>query len=319
MNRNSLLWGWCACVALVCSSLGGCAQTIGDEGASLAGPTSDGGVGVDAGDARLFGGLDGTALGPGATCAGTTCGRGLDCCLVTGRCFDPRRPGDCAPPPTDAGYTTSMGDPGARACTSNSGCAPTEFCHVANRLYQGCLGVGVCELRSAAGSCGPIGSPDCQVCGCDGVTYAWAGDAQRAGVGYHSGPCGIAATIPDAGPDGAAVVFHAPCGSGSACPNGEVCCSITGQCHDPSCTSCCRMPPLGTAGPCGSDSDCPSRAPFCEGGPACDAPGFCVGPPRDCTGALSPACGCDGVTYVNECQARRALQRVAYLGACRDR
>lgn len=303
--------------------LAACAQTTGDTttGGSP-GPTTNAGVATMIDGTTSPDGTDGTdggathSGGTGTVCAGTTCAPSADCCLVTGRCFNRSHPGDCVIPPADAGVTISVGAPGARPCGANSQCAPTEYCAVHARYYQGCLGVGVCESRANAGTCSPAGSTDCEVCGCDGVSYASQGAAQRAGVNYHSGPCGVSVSIPDAGPDGSTIVFHAPCGGASACPGGETCCGITGQCYDPACPGCCRMPPPGTAAPCGTNADCPSNAPFCMGGPACDAPGFCIPPTGHCTGAVLPVCGCDGVTYLNACQAQEALVRIVHTGSC---
>ncbi len=268
--------------------------------------------------------IDSSDGGPGANavvvCAGTRCATGSLCCLFTGRCFDPVTERATCTVPQDAGGLGSMGDPGQPACVSNADCDANEYCWVRMNYYQGCRGIGVCQLRSNGSGCvnGATGrrSPDCPVCGCDGVTYFGEREATNAGVNSHPGRCGVAPGPPRDGGPVTASPSTIPCGLDSQCPTGSACCSITGFCYDPACVGCCQIPPLGTVGPCERSSDCPSGWPFCRGGPACNGPGFCVGPEGNCGGQVSPVCGCDGVTYTNHCWAERALTRVAHAGAC---
>jgi Kazal-type serine protease inhibitor domain len=74
-----------------------------------------------------------------------------------------------------------------------------------------------------------------------------------------------------------------------------------------------EAPPPGTTS-CQDSSTC-SATEVCAKR-ACDAPGFCELRPTTCTDALLPVCGCDGVTYFNDCL--RAAAGVARLkeGEC---
>jgi hypothetical protein len=254
--------------------------------------------------------------GGGVVCAGVRCAPGAVCCLLTGRCFDPSTERASCAIPDDAGVPGSTRDPGQSECVSNADCRANELCQIRQRAVEYCLGLGVCELRANAGTCGGA----CQVCGCDGVTYPSRQAAWNAGVNApytNSGPCGGGPVPPhDSGglPERPARI---PCGLDSQCPAGSACCAVTGNCYDPAaCPRCCAIPPAGTAGPCEQPGGCPPDAPFCRGGPACDAPGFCVPPRGNCGGQVAMICGCDGVTYTNDCWAELALTRVAHAGAC---
>jgi hypothetical protein len=74
----------------------------------------------------------------------------------------------------------------------------------------------------------------------------------------------------------------------------------------------------GTSGsfgnPCASDADCMGwQCDF----PDCEATtGFCVPPPACFRGDLRPVCGCDGITYWNDCIRVQAHARPAVRDQC---
>jgi len=47
-----------------------------------------------------------------------------------------------------------------------------------------------------------------------------------------------------------------------------------------------------------------------------DAPGVCTAAPDVCYEIFKPVCGCDGVTYTNDCFAAHASASVRHEGAC---
>jgi hypothetical protein len=57
---------------------------------------------------------------------------------------------------------------------------------------------------------------------------------------------------------------------------------------------------------------------YCERGPGdeCRRPGRCRPRPASCEALSEPACGCDGKTYDNACEAARAGSGVLHAGAC---
>ncbi len=245
-----------------------------------------------------------------SSCAATRCAAGEQCCLTTGRCFDPRvSTGQCSAPAQDSSPQ--------RTCASDADCAESEFC----RSDQGlCLGAGHCASRDACGECITSIPGACTVCGCDGVNYPNSQTACRLGVRAVEsvgGACGgNRPGSPDAGFYGDGGTARIPCANSTHCPAAQSCCAITGVCFETGCSACCRQPPPGTSFPCITNAQCRSDE-YCRG-EGCDTPGGCVRIPTSagCGGSVAQVCGCDGRTYVNDCWAAGAGVRVARSGAC---
>ncbi len=221
--------------------------------------------------------------------------------------------GDAGTPP-DAG-------PAPGTCTSNDGCADTEYC----RRLAGCGGEGTCEPRPTV--CTRVYLP---VCGCDGVTYGNACNAEAAGVNVASpGECG--------GP--LECLRNDQCGrtefcAGDACGSTGACaerptactdewapvCGCDGVTYGNGCEAAAAGVRVAADGACATTTACTTNdqcatTDYCEGR-SCEGAGACLPRPEACTRERAPVCGCDGVTYGNGCEAARAGVRVASAGEC---
>lgn len=81
-----------------------------------------------------------------------------------------------------------------------------------------------------------------------------------------------------------------------------------------------ELPPVpdgggGAAAPCVADADCPTNA-FCARARCGDVSGRCESVPVLCGAERAPTCGCDGVTYWNDCLRRAGLVTASTPGEC---
>ncbi len=102
------------------------------------------------------------------------------------------------------------------------------------------------------------------------------------------------------------------CTSNSDCDDGDAC--TEDICKE----GLCVHNVLPDCGICWDDAMCPAGSYCRYPDGQCDnaKSGSCAAIPEACFLLWKPVCGCDGVTYGNECQLQMAMQSLAYEGEC---
>lgn len=204
---------------------------------------------------------------------------------------------------------------------------------------------GVCTPRPDG--CFEIFDP---VCGCDNMTYGNACKAAAAGVSIlHPGACDdvpeicggfIGLECQDPGdfcsfPLGTCGQGDIP---GECMPRPDVCdheynpvCGCDGNTYSNACEASAAGVSIEHPGACQVDPpfcggilglECPDDNDYCQFPPGTcgqgDIPGMCQERPEFCPLFFDPVCGCDGMTYGNECLAASAGVSIFRDGQCDD-
>ncbi|MCX4244768.1 hypothetical protein [Paraliomyxa miuraensis] len=166
------------------------------------------------------------------------------------------------------------------ACTSNADCGEDTFCHFVDAASCGDVAAGLCKAQ-------PIGceeAPQGEVCGCDGVTYPSACEAEQAGASVASeGACECPPGFAGANCDTEIDECEAnPC--------------VNGDCEDQVNAYECACSPGWTG------TDCEIEIDECEADP-CDN-GVCVDQVNGYVCVCSPGwTGTDCEIEIDECEA----------------
>ena len=204
-------------------------------------------------------------------------------------------------------------------CTDRCGtldglsCPAGEFCE---------MEPGTCDVVDLGGECVPVPAACplyyAPVCGCDGVTYG--NDCERQGAKAqkaHDGRCGTPGKCESAC-DCRTQTFPEPCLLECAT------CDNYWTCEDGTCVPHCGPvpdPPTCEPRVCGGIAGLPcALGEFCELPKGecqlADAQGVCLPMPKLCPDLYAPVCGCDGVTYSNDCERQVAGVQFGHAGAC---
>jgi len=208
-------------------------------------------------------------------------------------------------------------------CQGNNECAVDEYCR---KGFFDCFGVGECASRPTR--CFDSFSPRC---GCDGITYDNICLANMAGVSVErSGACVevVCASNDDCDITELCSTPAGTCGGSGVCaPRPAACpaiylpvCGCDGTTYENKCKADEARVSVDYDGECiafcNTNFDC-GAGEFCKHPIGyCVTGGVCAPQPAKCPAIFAPVCGCDRITYENECLADQAGTSVGTNGTC---